>query len=336
MRVRGAKLAGRLVDGAVDVVQERAPQLSERAYRTVAVPLMLADPPGAARAVEVRLDGTRDRVAKMAVSGSVPVSTARRVRRDLARSQSDLATIGTRLPPVQARCLAVRSAGYAEVLQTLPDASATRRPSDPLVLAGALAAWIGVLLLVVNPVVATLIGVVAGVITASVVLGTRTRRAGRARIGALAEALAQVDATASGANPGEVTNLDQDRRVLIARARTSKRLDQRGLTALTAIDKHLDDLLVRLVEGELETDGAHTVQATVERYLPDTLEPFLALRDGQAQVRGRSAVVEVADQLTSIETALADLVRRPSRVNPEQQLFRQGEFLRSKFGGPAE
>ena len=185
----------------------------------------------------------------------------------------------------------------------------------------------------------------AGVITASALAGARTRRAGRVRLSAIVESLVQADAVAngaatsvatdaqaSGAPSSEVPALDRDRRLLLERARSSRRLDQRGLDALRSIDAHLDDLLVRLMEGELEADGIHLVQATVQRYLPDTLEPFLTLTDAQAPVRERPAVVEVGEQLSSIETALAELVRRPSRSNAEQQLLRQGEFLRSKFG----
>ncbi|MCD5311307.1 hypothetical protein [Kineosporia babensis] len=332
----GARRAGRLLDGAVDVVYDRAPAVSERAYRTVAGPLMAADPDGAARAVETRLDGTRERVAQMAVRGAVSASGARRVRRDLARTRTDVELLTPRLPVVQARCLTQRSTAYQDALQSLANASAARLAGPDLawhvlVPVGALAGWIGVFLLITGPLAAALLGLVAGVVTASVVLGARTRRMGRERIGAIAEALTQADLVGSGAAQ-QVPGLDRDRRALLQRARSSGRLDQRGLSALEAIDAHLDDLLVRLIEGELQAEGMHLVQATVERYLPDTLEPFLTMRDTQALVRERPAVQEVADQLSAIETALADLVRRPSRSNLEQQLLMQGEFLRSKFG----
>jgi hypothetical protein len=337
MSVPGARLAGRLVGGAIDVAHERAPGFSERAYRTVAVPLMLADPAAAAQAVEQRLDGTRTRVAEMAARGSVPTAGARRVRRDLARTRTDVEHIAPRLPVVQARCLTVRSASYSDVLQALADPPARRGSQSPVwdatILAACLAAWIGVLLLVTGPFNAALLGLVAGAGTALFIARTRTRRAGRVRIGSLVDALAQADAVAAGPTPASLSGLDRARRVLRERAQASGRLDERGQRALSSIQAHLDDLLLRLVEGDLEADGAHLVQATVERYLPDTLEPLLALSHGQYAARGQLAAVEVADQLTSIDTALADLARRPSRVNPEQQLFRQGEFLRSKFGG---
>jgi hypothetical protein len=98
------------------------------------------------------------------------------------------------------------------------------------------------------------------------------------------------------------------------------------------IEVHLDDLLVRLLDGDLAVDAVHLVQATITRYLPDTLEPFLALNDPQTVVRGRPAAVEVANQLAAIETGLAELTRRPRRAHPETRLLLQGEFLRSKFG----
>lgn len=330
MPVPGARLAGRLVEGAVDVAHERAPGATERAYRTVAVPLMLADPAGAARAVDVRLDATRTRVSEMAARGSVPPAGARRIRRDLARTRTDLDAITPRLPAVQARCLGLRSAAYNDALQSL-----TTRPVTPggpaahvLVHVGAIAAWIGVLLLVLGPVSATLIGLTAGVVTASFVVDARNRKAGRAQLSSLVQALTSADASAAGTTALGIPRLDRERRALLERARKARRLDPRGLAALSSIDTHLDDLLLRLVEDELEADAAHLVKASVERYLPDTLDPFLAMNDAQA----KASQDEVADQLSSIEAALADLVRRPSRINPEQQLLRQGEFLRSKFG----
>ncbi|GAA3629012.1 hypothetical protein GCM10022223_53190 [Kineosporia mesophila] len=334
-----ARFASRFVDGALDVAHQRAPVVTERAYRTVAGPLLLADPAGAAQAVEARLDGTRERVAQMAVRGAVPSAAARRVRRDLARSRADVECIASRLPVVQARSLTLRSSAYSDTLQSLSARPPARAGTDLAwgagVLGVSLAAWIGGLLLVGGGVLtASLVGVLAGVVTASFVTGARTRRVGRARISAIAESLARADLAAMGSSSAQAPGLDRDRRAQLERARASGRLDQRGLAALEAIDTHLDDLLVRLLEGELEADGIHLVQGTIERYLPDTLEPFLAMPDRQARVRERPAVIEVADQLTSIEAALAELVRRPSRNNLEQQLLRQGEFLRSKFGTP--
>jgi hypothetical protein len=74
------------------------------------------------------------------------------------------------------------------------------------------------------------------------------------------------------------------------------------------------------------------VQATVTRYLPETLEPFLALDDPHTVVRGRPAVLEVTDQLAAIESGLAEMARRPRPADPQTRLLLQGEFLRSKFG----
>ncbi|HVN13430.1 MAG TPA: hypothetical protein VMT69_15150, partial [Kineosporiaceae bacterium] len=122
---------------------------------------------------------------------------------------------------------------------------------------------------------------------------------------------------------------------LLGRALRSGRLDGRGVETLRRIDTHLDDLLVRRVDGDLEADASHLVHATVTRYLPDTLEPLLALTDPRAVVRGRPAAAEVADQLAWIEKGLAEAVRRPARNHPETRLLLQGEFLRSKFGEPS-
>jgi hypothetical protein len=141
-----------------------------------------------------------------------------------------------------------------------------------------------------------------------------------------------VDETIRGPNGVDLRVLDRDRRILLRRALSSGRLDDRGAETLRRIHTHLDDLLIRLVEGDLEADVSYLVQATAARYLPDTLEPLLALTDPRAVVRGRPAAVEVADQLASIESGLAEAARRPARNHPETLLLLQGEFLRSKFG----
>ncbi len=133
-----------------------------------------------------------------------------------------------------------------------------------------------------------------------------------------------------------VPQLDRARADLLRRAAAARRLDARGAALLRSIDGHLDDLLVRLLRDDLDTDVAFLVEATVTRYLPDTLEPFLALEDPRAVVRGRPAAVEVADQLAAIDRALDQARARPGRHHLETQLHLQGEFLRTKFGeGPA-
>jgi hypothetical protein len=332
MSVRGTKLVGRLVVQAVDVVNDRAPELAHRAYQAVAIPLLRADPAGGARAAEARLDGTRDRVAAMAASGRVRPADTRRIQRDLTRTREDVERIAPRLPAVQARGLTRRSAAYTDVLQALDGPVRSASAWNIIVPVAAIAAWVTVLLLVTGPAIAVVAGLAAGAVTTMVISIIRTRRAARVWMGALAAALDGIDVAGVGPGRVELTALDRDRRVLLGRARGSKRLDEPGLAALGLIDGHLDDLLVRLVEGDLEADGAHRVQASIERYLPDTLDPFLALKDPQTVVRGRPAATEVAEQLASIEAGLAELVRRPARVHPEQQLLRQGEFLRSKFG----
>lgn len=267
-----------------------------------------------------------------------------------------------RLPAVQARGLALRLAAYTEVLGSLPGrpmaqirpmvqirpeglgtlpgrpvtTGRSTRTRDVVVLTGAATGaaggWAGVLLPVVGSVAAVEGGLAAGVVTALGVTAVRNRRARKAKIGALADALTVVDDATRGPNGVDLRGLDRDRRALLQRAWNSGRLDERGVQALRRIDAHLDDLLIRLLEGDLEADSSHLVQATVTRYLPDTLEPLLALADPRAVVRGRPAAVEVADQLASIASSLAEAARRPGRNRPETLLLLQGEFLRSKFG----
>jgi hypothetical protein len=175
-------------------------------------------------------------------------------------------------------------------------------------------------------------GLVAGVATALGVTAVNSRRSRKERIDAVVGALNEVEEMIRGPNGVDPGVLDGDRRTLLRRARRSGRLDGRGVESLRRIDTHLDDLLIRLVDGDLEADASHLVQATVTRYLPDTLEPLLALADPRAVVRGRPAAVEVADQLASIESGLAEAARRPAQNHPETRLLLQGEFLRSKFG----
>jgi hypothetical protein len=328
------RLASRVVDCAVGVVNDRAPGLSDRAYRAVTAPLLWMDPAGGARAAETRLDGVRDRVVGMAARGRVRPADSKRIQRDLARTREDLMRVSPRLSSVRARGLSLRLAAYTEVLETLPDRpgaeSRSARGRDAAILAGAIAAWIGVLLLVIGTTAAVVSGLAAGVGTALVIAAVRTRRTGQVRIGALASALGEIDRTTLA--PDRVAGLDRNRHALLARAHRSGRLDQGGVATLSQIEAHLDDLLIRLLEGDLEADASHLVQATITRYLPDTLEPFLALSDPQTVVRDRPAAVEVASQLTAIETGLAEMARRPRRDHPEARLLLQGEFLRSKFG----
>lgn len=328
------KLAGRIVDGAVGVVNDRAPGWSDQVYRAVSGPLFRVDPSGGARAAQTRLDGIRDRVGGMATSGRVRPADSRRIQRDLARTQQDLQRISRRLPAVRSRGLSLRLTAYTEVLAAFPGPpvaeSRSARAQEVAVLAAAVAAWIGVLLLVTGTTTAVVAGLAAGVGTAMGLTSMRRRRAARVRMGALAGALGEIDGTALGSDRVEL--LDRDRQALLGRARSSGRLDERGAAALGRISAHLDDLLIRLVEGDLEADAAHLVPAAISRYLPDTLEPFLALSDPQTLVRGQPAAVEVAGQLASIETGLADLVRRPRPAHPQTRLLLQGEFLRSKFG----
>jgi hypothetical protein len=352
MAGRRAERGRRLLERGLDLVGDRAPWLSDRAYRAVATPFQWLDPAGAAEAAHARLDGVRDRIDAMARTGRVPRGEPWRLRRDLSRTRDDLSRISSRLSPVQARLLALRVAQYSRALDPSPRPAAgpgrpptdglagraarrrvlVRRGRDAAVLTGAAtAAWAGLLL----PAAGTAVvegGLVAGAATGVAMVAARSRRARRERLAALARALATVDATTTRPGGPSVPALDRARRLLVRRAIGSGRLDGRGLALLRASDSHLDDLLVRLVDDDLDADVAFLVQATVTRYLPDTLDPFLALADPNAVVRGRPAAVEVADQLAAVEKALAEARSRPSREHPQTRLLLQGEFLRSKFG----
>ena len=342
-RRRGA-LGRRLVGTALDLVADRAPWLSDQAYRVVATPLQWADPVGAARTAHARLDAVRDRVAATAGRGRLPRAEQRRIARDLARTREDLARISSRLPPVQARALALRVDAYAGAMDALPGTAATaparqvrrrtlaERGRDAAVLSGAAAtAWAGLLVggaggLAVEGALA------AGAAGAAGTTVVRSRRRRKERLSALAQALAAADTHVPAAGGVPVPDLDRARADLLHRAQASRRLDPRGAGLVRTISAHLDDLLVRLLEDDLGAQGEFLVEATVTRYLPDTLEPFLALKDPAARVNGRPAHVEVADQLAAVERGLAEVRARPGRNDAQARLHVQGEFLRSKFG----
>ena len=338
MSARRQRLAHRLLTGAVDVVSEHAPWLSDRAYRAVMAPLQWVDPLSGAHAAQARLDGIHDRVAAMAGSGRVRPAQQRRIQRDLARTREDLERASAHLPAVPARGLALRLAAYTEALQTLsarpPARTRPARALDAAGLTAAAATSAGALLLVTGTLAAVEGGIATSLITGVTVTALRERRTRQARISALADTLTTIDETTSSPNGVDLRGLDAERRALLRRARGEGRLDERGIAALQRIDTHLDDLLIRLVDGDLDADASHLVQASITRYLPDTLTPFLTLTDPQALIRGRPAAVEVADQLAAIEGGLAEVARRPARTHPETLLLLQGEFLRSKFGQP--
>jgi hypothetical protein len=336
---RRPRLARRLLNSAVDVVSDRAPGLTDQAYRIVATPLQWVDPAGGARTAAARLDSVRDRIAAMATSGRAPEIERQRIARELARTREDLERLTPRLPAVEARALARRLDTYTEAVAAMPvEGGPGARPArarNALAATGAAAGATAGLFLPMAEMLAVEGGIAAAVATAVGVSVSRARRARAERRQVLTETLSTMDRGA--ALPVPVPDLDRDRRALIRRAYTSGRLDARGTATLRTIDQHLDDLLVRLVEGELDTHVAFLVTATVTQYLPDTLEPYLALVTPQVDVRGRPAAAEVADQLASIERGLAaarSQVHAPSR--PETQLLLQGEFLRDKFGSPPE
>jgi hypothetical protein len=337
---RLAELIRRMVRGVVGAAGDRAPVLVERVYRAVAAPVQRADPSAGARSAQARLDAVRARVVVAASHGRVGRTEYRRLHRDLSRTRDDLERVAPHLPTVQVRTLALRLAGYGEALATFPGSEGAggrmlRIRDTVLALVAGVGAWVGIVVVFTDGVLPVLGAFGAGALTARGALTVRDRRVARARLGPLAQALDRVDAALRGGPGGtDPVALDRDRRAFLRQVRASGRLDGRGREALDRIDAHLDDLLIRLVDGDLAVDAAHLVRATITGYLPDTLDPLLALPDAAATVAGRPATVEVAEQLTAIEGGLAEMVRRPGRHHPETQLLLQGEFLRAKFGRP--
>jgi hypothetical protein len=278
-----------------------------------------------------------ERVRAMTANGRITRADHRRFQRDLARTRHDLVRLAPQLPAVQARVLARRSAAYATVLAQLPGAPGSVRTSaslrEGLVVGGAAVTGSAALLVPLAPLMEG--GLLAGAASAVGITAVQRVRGRRRLAGELAEALRRVDEALPGPDGLDVAGLDAQRRDLVRRALASGRLDQRGAEQLRHIDAHLDDLLVRLVDGDLDAAAAHLTRSTVTRYLPDTLEPLLALRNPGTLVDGRPAAVEVGEQLAALASALAQVVAQPGRNRPETLLLLQRDFLRSKFGESA-
>jgi hypothetical protein len=132
-----------------------------------------------------------------------------------------------------------------------------------------------------------------------------------------------------------VADLYTQHRDILRRVRASGRLGTDATNLLARIGDHLHTLLTRALAEHLDPDVAHLVRASITNYLPDTLDPFLALPDPSATLAGRTAAEELADQLRGLEQALARARDRPSQQEPATRLLLQGEFLRSKFGTPS-
>jgi len=87
----------------------------------------------------------------------------------------------------------------------------------------------------------------------------------------------------------------------------------------------LSDLALARSGGGLSDDDAFFVHELVRRYLPDALEPYLAIREHRSE-----ADKVLVDQLTLLSQRLSDIVRSRD-VAHEGQLVRNKSFLERKL-----
>jgi hypothetical protein len=308
--------------------------LASRADQLLRLPLSHLDPERGATGVDARLDAVHARLADMAASGRVRRSEPALLARELRAADAEFARLEPRLRPVRALTLRARLASYVRALDGLPGARPAQRPGrgrEAAVFAGtATAGWAAVQLAPALD-VATVAGPVAlaGAAAAVTLAAWRRRTAHRA---SLEEAVRATDDALPRLSGHLVSDLDRQLREVLRRARADGRLAPETASLLSRIGEHLDALLVRALTEGVDPDVEHLVRASITDYLPDTLDPFLALPDPGVPVAGHTAADELADQLRGLERALARALDRPSGKEPAVRLLVQGEFLRSKFG----
>ena len=308
--------------------------LASRADQLLRLPLSHLDPERGAAAVDARLDAVRARLADMAASGRASRSEPALLARELRAADAEFGRLEPRLRPVRGLTLRARLAAYVRAIDGLPGARPAQRRGrsrEAAVFAGTATAGWAALQLAPALDVASVAGPVAlgGAAAAVTITAWRRRRAHRA---ALQEALQASDDALPRLSGHLVSDLDRQLREVLRRARAGGRLAPQAASLLSRIGEQLDALLVRALTEGVDPDVEHLVRASITDYLPDTLEPFLALPDPGVPVAGHTAADELADQLGGLERALARALERPSGQEPAVRLLVQGEFLRSKFG----
>jgi hypothetical protein len=310
--------------------------LVSQGHQLLLLPLSHLDPEKGAAGVDARLDAVRARLGAMAASGRERRGDRALLARELHAAHAELARLAPRLPPVRALTLEARLASYTRALEGLPvmrQAGHARSGREAAVLAGT--ATLGWAALQLPPTlgVGTSAGLVAvGCAAAAVTVSAGLRR--RDRKAALNDVVTASDAGLPRLAGHLVADLNRQHRDVLRRARASGRLGADVTNLLARISDHLHVLLTRALAEDLDPDVAHLVRASITHYLPDTLDPFLALPDPSVMLAGRTAAEELADQLCGLERALARARDRPSQQEPAARLLLQGEFLRSKFGTP--
>jgi hypothetical protein len=299
-------------------------------------PLSHLDPERGAAGVDAQLDAVRARLGAMAASGRERRGDRALLAHDLTAAHTELTRLAPRLPPVRALTLQARLASYTRALEALPvmrQAEHGRRGREAAVLGGAAAlGWAALQMPLTLGVGATAGLVAVGGAAAAVTVGARLQRRGRKA--AFNDAVTASDAGVPRLSGHLVADLNRQHCDVVRRARASGRLRPDATDLLVRISDHLSTLLTRALDEDLDPDVAHLVRASITHYLPDTLDPFLALPEPNVVLGGRTAAEELAEQLRGLERALAAARDRPSQQEPAARLLLQGEFLRSKFGTP--
>ena len=120
-------------------------------------------------------------------------------------------------------------------------------------------------------------------------------------------------------------------------ARRGERLRE-AVATLASIESRLDFLLERIEAGAQAADGLDLrpfeVRKIAFEYLPDALERFLQLPESMASdeklADGRTATQVLAEQLSLLDTTLAELARSYYDKDARSLLI-HGRFLREKF-----
>ena len=327
----------RLTEVVSDQVASWLPDLGQLlavGAERLASPLARFDPERKAAAIDARLDAIRARLEAMAAGERPRRAEADLLAADLAAAATGLEQIGPRLPAVRRHTLAARLASYRRAVESLPPARG-QRGSKPGQEAGVMAgtAALGWAVLQAAPTAA--VGTGAGLAAmggAATVVTLRNRLRRKDRRAAIGEALSAAEAGLPRLGELPVADLGRILRDQIRRARGSGRLSSGATALLVRIGERLDQLLVRAMTEDLDQDVVHLVRASITDYLPDTLDPFLALADPAARVGDRPAADEVAEQLAALDRALQAAAERPGRDRAAEHLLVQGEFLRAKFG----
>jgi hypothetical protein len=308
--------------------------LASRAEQLLRLPLSHLDPERGAAAVDARLDGVRARLVDMATSGRAGRGEPRLLAGELQAAEREFVRLEPRLRPVRALTVRARLDAYVRALDGLPGGRPAQRQGrgrEAAVVAGtATAGWAAVQLAPALDLAPVAGPVALGGAAAAVTAAAWRRRA--ARRAALEQAVRSADDALPRLSGHLVSDLDRQLCQVLRRARAGGRLAPHSASLLARIGEHLDTLLLRALTQGVEPDVEHLVRASITDYLPDTLDPFLALSDPDVPVAGHSAADELADQLGGLRRALAGALERPSGQEPAVRLLVQGEFLRSKFG----